>query len=63
MSLIHRLGDTFIKLHLCIALQAQFNHVGTVSEFLYHMCDNVLLRNAYQFHIQDLKVEGENLRI
>ncbi|CAI8041595.1 Fucose-1-phosphate guanylyltransferase [Geodia barretti] len=29
--------------------EAQFNHLGTISEYLHHICGNATLRSAYQF--------------
>ena len=35
-------------------LQAQFNHLGTVAEFLYHICENEVLKKAYDFAIESI---------
>ena len=42
-------------------MQAQFNHLGTISEYLHHLCDNYVLSRAYKFSIESVdkdKSEG-----
>jgi fucose-1-phosphate guanylyltransferase len=49
-QLYHILKGT--PLTVVIFHEAQFNHLGTVAEFIYHMCGNIVLRDALQFNIQ-----------
>jgi fucose-1-phosphate guanylyltransferase len=44
-------------LRVVIFHEAQFNHLGTIAEYLYHLCDNCILRRAYNFNIKSVHEE------
>ena len=49
-------------IQLVTFIQAQFNHMGTISEYLHHLCDNYVLRRAYKFNLESVdkdKSEGK----
>ena len=49
-------------IQLVTLMQAQFNHLGTISEYLHHLCDNYVLSRAYKFNIESVdkdKSEGK----